>query len=121
MAFSYTSNLWEVREQVRLYASQAGLPGPRADDLVLAVSEVAANTVRHARSAGTLDMWRDGPQIVCEIRDPGVIADPLAGRRRPAVGAPGGLGLWLVRQLCDQVEIDSGQDGTVVRMRMAIT
>jgi anti-sigma regulatory factor (Ser/Thr protein kinase) len=118
--FTYTSNLSEVRAMVRRYALLAGLPKARADDLVIAVSEVAANTVRHARSAGTLDMWRCENEIVCEIHDRGVINDPLAGQRRPTADALAGHGLWLVYQLCDLVELLSGQEGTTVRMHMSI-
>jgi len=120
MPFTYTSNLSEVRDRVRGYASGAGLPEARANDLVLAVSEVAANTFRHARSAGTLEIWDDGIEIVCEVRDRGVISDPLVGRRRPAPDALAGHGLWLVHQLCDVVEVVPGKDGTTIRMHMAI-
>jgi anti-sigma regulatory factor (Ser/Thr protein kinase) len=120
MPFTYTTQLSEVRTRVRSHARQAGLPDSRTSDLVLAVSEVAANTVRHARSAGTLTIWHDAHEIVCEIRDRGVIADPLAGQRRPAADALAGHGLWLVHQLCDQVELNSGTDGTTIRMHMTI-
>ena len=92
----------------------------RASDLVLAVSEVAANTLRHTPSSGTLAIWHDPHEIVCEIRDNGVITDPLAGRRRPAPDALGGHGLWLVHQVCDLVELRSDNTGTTVRMHMAI-
>ena len=120
MAFTYTSNLSEVRARVLSYARRAGLPDARARDLVIAVSEVAANTFRHARSAGTLDIWHDQNEIVCEIRDKGVITDPLAGKRRPASDALAGHGLWLVHQLCDLVELLSGEDGTTIRMHMLL-
>jgi anti-sigma regulatory factor (Ser/Thr protein kinase) len=120
MPFTYTSNLSEVRARVRRYAMLAGLTNARADDLVIAVSEVAANTVRHARSPGTLDMWHYENEIVCEIRDLGVITDSLAGQRRPTADALAGHGLWLVYQLCDLVELLSGQEGTTVRIHMSI-
>jgi len=54
-------------------------------------------------------VWCTADEIVCEVRDGVVITDALAGH-----------GLWLVRQVCDQVEIASGTDGTTVRMRMAL-
>lgn len=120
MPFRYTTDLSEVRALVRRHARQAGLPEARANDLVIAVSEAAANTVRHARSPGTLDIWHDETEIVCEIRDEGVITDPLVGQRPPVIGALAGHGLWLVRQLCDLVELLSGEDGTTIRMHMAI-
>ena len=120
----YTTDLSAVRTLVREQARDAGLAGSRAIDLELAVSEVAANTVRHAAAQGhhegTLRVWCTADEIVCEIRDGGVITDVLAGRRQPAAGALAGHGLWLVHQVCDQVEIASGTDGTTVRMRMAL-
>ena len=90
------------------------------NDLVLAVSEVAANTLRHTSAPGTLTIWHDANEIVCEVRDTGIIADPLAGRVQPPPGALSGHGLWLVYQVCDRVEVGSGDGGTVVRMHMAI-
>lgn len=109
-----------MRSLVLRHASQAGLPAKRAEDLVLAVSEVAANTVRHTRSSGTLTIWHDKTELVCEVQDDGTILDPHVGSRRPAPDATGGHGLWLVRQLCDLVEIHSGPNGTTVRMHMAL-
>jgi anti-sigma regulatory factor (Ser/Thr protein kinase) len=120
VTITYTTDLATVRAFVREQASAAGLPRARVADLVLAVSEVAANTVRHARSAGTLTITRDADEIVCEVRDAGVIADPLAGRRTPVPGALNGHGLWLVYQVCDRVELLSGADGTMVRMHMQV-
>jgi anti-sigma regulatory factor (Ser/Thr protein kinase) len=123
-SLTYTTDLSAVRTLVREQARHAGLPGKRAIDLELAVSEAAANTVRHAAAQGhrqgTLRVWCTADEIVCEIRDGGVIADALAGRRQPAQGALTGHGLWLVHRVCDQVEIVSGANGTTVRMRMAL-
>ncbi|MBV9205214.1 MAG: ATP-binding protein [Actinobacteria bacterium] len=120
MSYTYTTDLAAIRAVVHRYAVQAGLAEPRAIDLVLAVSEVAANTVRHARSPGSLKIWYDDKEIVCQIHDEGIITDPLAGRRQPSLDARGGHGLWIVNQLCDEVEIRSGQDGTTIRLHMAL-
>src|SRR5712664_2716567 len=95
---TYRSDLSQVRALVRQHAREAGLAEGRANDLVLAVSEVAANTLRHTRSSGSLAIWHNEREIVCEIRDGGTITDPLAGQVRPAPDATGGHGLWLVYQ-----------------------
>jgi anti-sigma regulatory factor (Ser/Thr protein kinase) len=87
---------------------------------VIAVSEVAANTVRHAHSTGSMEIRSDATEIVCEIRDQGVITDPMVGRQPPPPGATGGHGLWLVHQVCDRVELNSDENGTVVRMYMSL-
>ena len=120
MSHTYRTNLSEVRALVFKRAMDAGLTEARANDLVLAVSEVAANTLRHTESYGTLDIWHDADEIVCEMRDTGTITDPLAGRRLPSPDASGGHGLWLVHQVCDLVELRSDSSGTTVRMHMAI-
>jgi anti-sigma regulatory factor (Ser/Thr protein kinase) len=118
MSFGYTTDLAAVRAVVYRYAKQAGLPEHRAIDLVLAVSEVSANTVRHAKSPGSLKIWYDTQEIVCEIHDEGIIQDPLAGRRKPSLDAMGGHGLWIVHQVCDDVEMHSDKTGTTIRLHM---
>jgi anti-sigma regulatory factor (Ser/Thr protein kinase) len=120
MPYSYTTDLVAVRAIVQRYARQAGLPEHRAIDLVLAVSEVAANTVRHAKSPGSLKIWYDSDEIVCQIHDEGIIHDPLAGRRRPTIDGMGGHGLWIVHQVCDEVEMRSDETGTTIRLHMKL-
>ncbi len=120
MSYGYTTDLAAVRAVVYRYAKQAGLPEHRAIDLVLAVSEVAANTVRHAKSPGSLNIWYDAQEIVCQIQDEGTIHDPLAGRRKPSMDAMGGHGLWIVHQVCDDVEMYSDETGTTIRLHMKL-
>jgi anti-sigma regulatory factor (Ser/Thr protein kinase) len=118
MSYRYTTDLAAVRAVVYRYAIAAGLPEARAIDLVLAVSEVAANTVRHAKSPGSLKIWYDSEEIVCQIQDEGIITDALAGRREPSLEAMGGHGLWIVNQVCDEVEMRSDETGTTIRLHM---
>ena len=120
MSYTYTTDLAAIRAVVHRYAIEAGLTEARAIDLTLAVSEVAANTVKHAKSPGSLKIWYDAREIVCEIHDEGVITDPLAGRRQPSLDALGGHGLWIVNQVCDQVEIQSDETGTTIRLHMTL-
>lgn len=120
MPFVYTTNLSEVRALAEKHARVAGLPDHRIVDFVIAVSEVAANTVQHARSQGSMEIWSDADEIVCEIRDTGVMPDPLAGRQPPSSDANGGYGLWLVRQICDRVDLHSDETGTVVRLHVSL-
>jgi anti-sigma regulatory factor (Ser/Thr protein kinase) len=120
MPFVYTTNLSEVRALAEKQARMAGLPDDRVVDFVIAVSEVAGNTVRHAHSVGSIEIWSDDRELVCEISDKGVIADPTVGRQPPPPGANGGHRLWLVHQVCDRVELRSDQNGTVIRMHMSL-
>lgn len=120
MPFLYTDNLSEVRALAERHARKAGLPDARVIDFVIAVSEVAANTVRHARSTGSMEIWSGATELVCEIRDRGTITDPTVGRQPPPPDSAGGHGLWLVHQVCDRVELESDENGTVVRLHMLL-
>ena len=108
----------DVRALVAHGAADAGLDGEKTSDLVLAASEIAANSLRHGGGRGVLRVWQEEDAVVCEIRDRGHIRDPLAGRHQPMPGRPGGWGLWLAHRVCDQVQVRSQPSGTVVRLRM---
>jgi anti-sigma regulatory factor (Ser/Thr protein kinase) len=115
----YETDLRPVRRLVNGHAVRAGLPDERAASLVLAASELAANTLRHTSAGGTLQVWRTGDEILCQIQDRGWITDPLAGRiRRPPEES--GHGLWVVNQVCDLAEIRTGEAGTTIRIHMSI-
>src|SRR3954451_22051693 len=108
-------SLAELRALTESAAAGAGLSEPRIRDLVLAVHEIATNSVRHGGGTGALRIWRDGGTLVCEVRDRGRIAQqPLVGRVRPAVGQTGGYGVWLANQLCDLVQLRELPEGSVV-------
>jgi anti-sigma regulatory factor (Ser/Thr protein kinase) len=114
---SYDTDLASVRRLVERHARRAGLGSQRLMDLVLAVSEVAANTLSHTASGGTIGVWQDEQEILCQAHDMGWIADPLAGRvRRPPDSR--GHGLMVVNQICDLVEVRTGPSGTTMRMHM---
>lgn len=111
-------DLHAVRRLVLAEAARAGLAPERASDLVLAASEIAANSICHGGGSGVLQIWRGEGAVVCEFRDAGRIGDPLVGRKRPGLEQLGGRGLWIANQLCDLVQIR--WDGeNVVRLQMS--
>jgi anti-sigma regulatory factor (Ser/Thr protein kinase) len=113
-----TGSLLVVREAVAARALAAGLSDQRAGDLVLAVNELATNSVLHGGGHGVLRIWHEPGAVICEISDAGAIVAPLAGREPPTSGNVGGHGLWLCNQLCDLVQIRSFAIGGVVRLHM---
>jgi anti-sigma regulatory factor (Ser/Thr protein kinase) len=119
-AISYLRDLRPMRRLVEDYAGRSGLSDDRTANLVLAASELAANTLRHTSGGGTLRVWHTRLEILCQVEDEGWITDPLAGRRRRPAAEPG-HGLWLVNQVCDLVELRSGRAGTTVRLHMRLT
>ena len=58
-----------------------------------------------------------GAEVLCQVHDSGRITDPLAGRVRHGPDDRG-HGLWLVNQVCDLVELRSGDAGTTVRIHL---
>lgn len=106
-----------LRKFVSMHADSSGLTPHRREDLVVAVNELAGNSVRHGGGRGVLRVWNDDDALVCEVRDGGHIGDPLVGRKRPPPTLEGGRGLWLVNQLCDLVQLRTG-GGNTVRVSM---
>jgi anti-sigma regulatory factor (Ser/Thr protein kinase) len=109
-----------VRDFVASQARQAGLGRDRANDLQLAVNEVATNTVNHAGGAGMLRIWPERGSVVAEVRDHGRFTDPMAGRIPPAPDSERGRGLLLVNYLCDLVQFHRTEAGTVIRLSIRL-
>jgi anti-sigma regulatory factor (Ser/Thr protein kinase) len=105
-----------VRGIVRRFVQVSSLPGDAVDDLVLAAHEVATNSVMHAGGHGTMLLWDAPDSLVIEIRDDGLIDDPLVGRGYPDFLPENGRGIWMANRLCDLVQVRSGPDGTQVRL-----
>jgi anti-sigma regulatory factor (Ser/Thr protein kinase) len=106
----------------RFVADRAGaeLDADRAQDLLLAVNELATNTVRHGGGRGVLRVWREPSALICDVTDAGRIEQPLVGRERPRLGQVGGYGLWLANQLCDLVQVRAFASGGAVRVHMRL-
>jgi anti-sigma regulatory factor (Ser/Thr protein kinase) len=113
-----STSLARVRALAREQAEEAGFSRPQQDDFVLAVSELATNSVRHGGGKGVARIWEEDGALVCDVTDLGRLRDPLAGRVRPLPGQAGGHGLWLVTQVCDLVQIRPFADGTTIRVHL---
>jgi anti-sigma regulatory factor (Ser/Thr protein kinase) len=115
----YRDDLAGVRAFAASRARRAGLPPRRVGDLVIAVSELAANTLAHTSEPGSLTQWVTESEIICQVNDSGHITDLLAGRlSRDPVAAGGGRGLWVVQQVCDLVQIRTSPAGTAIRLHV---
>jgi anti-sigma regulatory factor (Ser/Thr protein kinase) len=111
-------DLGEVRELVRTRADELGFDPDASHQFVLAVNELAENSVRHGAGQGQLRIWDEHRNLVGEVTDAGHMTDPLIGRRRPAELSHGGYGLWVTHQVCDLVQVRSSKAGTTVRVHM---
>jgi anti-sigma regulatory factor (Ser/Thr protein kinase) len=111
-----------TRAEVLECGARQGLTDLPLYNLTLAVTEVVTNAVRHGGAGGHLWMWRTGDDLLAEVVDGGR-GIPAARRspRGPEPGRIGGWGLWLTRQICASVDIDSCSTGTRVRLRYPLT
>lgn len=109
------ASTYDARSFADTHARRFGL-GDRAEALVLAVSELAANALRQ-RPTITLAAWPSRDTLLVEVTDDGDGGiDPLAGYGPPDVAGDRGRGLWLVRSLADDAAVRSGTGGSNVRV-----
>ncbi|MEA2445470.1 MAG: serine/threonine-protein kinase RsbW, partial [Thermoleophilales bacterium] len=87
-----------------LEALEQRLDGGMLDDILLLVSELVTNAIRHAdaTTAGKvgLDVSIRGPRVRVEVADPGAGFDPTP--RDDEMTRPGGWGLFLVDRIADR-------------------
>src|SRR5712691_5866281 len=114
-----TSSLVEIREFVRERVPAAGLSEDAVGDLVLAVSEAAANAVVHSGTTEPLDVritsGRNGVEV--QVSDRGLFRSRV---RTPGYESTGGNGIPLMVALVDELSITEGTErrpGTIVRLR----
>jgi serine/threonine-protein kinase RsbW len=110
-----------MRELVRTYAEFSGLSGCRPGDLVLAVNEAAINVLEHGGAIGTLTACSDENGVSVEILDSGGTLQGEHLTAEPDMRSLRGLGLWMIRRLCDEVTLDhpDGRSRLCLRMRYA--
>jgi anti-sigma regulatory factor (Ser/Thr protein kinase) len=125
------SSLSALRVSMQACAAQAGMSADRATDVVIALHELAANAVRHGAGSGRLRVWDRVGALYCRVDDVG----PAAAEGSPGTGCGDigtedagsvgqnlahrwpyepGHGLWLARQVADQMSLRSDSSGTSV-------
>ncbi|MEB3064318.1 sensor histidine kinase [[Mycobacterium] zoologicum] len=124
-AASYTlhrlTDLAGARQFSAKYARWFGFSPTDIADLQLIVNELASNSLQHGRGPCTLLLWESGDQLICQVRDSGQLADPLAGRR-PIIRDDGanGYGLFVVNATADLVRIHTATTGTTVQAHLSM-
>jgi len=139
-----SGTLYALRAAVLAHAGQAGLSEDRVSEVVLAIHELAANAIAHGAGHGRLRMWERADALNCEVADAGPVGPsrptgPSDSPTGPSDSPPGpsdsppgpseaadpwpaaaGHGLWLVRQVADQLDLRSGPRGTRVMVIFAL-
>jgi anti-sigma regulatory factor (Ser/Thr protein kinase) len=97
------------------YSRLLGMSAERVADLLLVATELATNSLDHAGGACRMAFWYENGYVVCETRDMGCWADPLAGRRPPVAGSSGPYGLFVVNAIADLLRTHSTAAGTTIQ------
>ncbi|MBB2947091.1 anti-anti-sigma factor [Actinoplanes lutulentus] len=109
-----TFHLHGARPEVRRHLHMAGLTkifGLRAEDAAGGGPNVGGHVT-------VLVQILDEPFEADTIR---TVRGQLSSERpRPHPGSIGSYGLWLVRRICDEVDISTGPDGTTVRLALIV-
>lgn len=105
-------NLVEIRRTVQETATALGVDSAMIPDVLLAVDEAASNIIIHGYQgqggAIEIEMEREGDALVIRLRDEAPPFDPAAvpppDLTLPLEQRPiGGLGIYLMRQVMDEV------------------
>ena len=110
-------SLREIRSFVRAEALKATLGFESAEELTLAVSEAASNSIRHTETNSIrLEARVEGSCLVVEVEDEGTFDSRMP---IPELEGPGGRGILLMTAFADEVAIVEGTSqapGTTVRL-----
>jgi len=108
-------SLVALRSRVQRIGRQYGLGDLALPKFVLVVHELVVNVARHGGGRGEVKIWKDPTGLRCAVTDRGG-GMPRAHVRDEQLAAPRlhGWGLWLVHQICLDVRVQTGGQGTCV-------
>lgn len=118
MRYDAPPDLHALRAFVTGHATTAGLKPERRDALATVVTELATNTLDHARGPGAVSVWPEHDLVVCQVHDAGHLTDPLVGRV-PRASRRDGNGLMIANMFCDLVRVHTRPGATTIRLHMA--
>jgi anti-sigma regulatory factor (Ser/Thr protein kinase) len=114
----------DIRRFVGAFLAEVRAPVETSYEILLALSEAAANACRYGRKSGTWSELRiqcrlERPDVIVSLSDegPGFQPSRFEVSEVPDTLASGGRGLFLMEQLMDEVEIDSSREGTTVTLK----
>ncbi len=114
-----------LRKAVLAEAVAAGMPRDRANDVVLAVHELAANAVCHGGGTGRVQVHVADGSLHCQVTDAGQATTDGPARMGAMIAVrpwqlQQGHGLWLVRNLANQFAIAPSAAGAQVTAVFAL-
>ncbi|MGH3462877.1 MAG: SpoIIE family protein phosphatase [Kribbellaceae bacterium] len=108
--------LFPVRHTLRRWLRESGVDARDEGEILIACGEACGNVVRHAYGASPGDMHVEARLVAGSVE----LAVRDQGQWRIPADRGGGWGLQLIDGLMDSVDIDSGPEGTEIRMRRRV-
>ena len=111
------------------HLAQSGVPESKRFDIMLALSEAVTNAIRHGCSGAASDVVDIEVKITSNavqinVHDcgqgfePESLPDPTEGDR---LFVPSGRGVFLIKNLADDVKYDFSEDGTTVSVKFTLS
>ena len=110
------------------HLSQTGIPESKRFDIMLALSEAVTNAIRHGchNSSGDfvdIEVMISENSVNIRVHDCGTGFEPEAlpdPTKDENLFIPNGRGVFLIKNLADDVHFDFSEDGTTVSVKFAI-
>ena len=115
---TFPAEVTSVAAARRFVSGELADLGTRLETVVLLVSELATNAVRHATSAFELSIHRSDGQVRVEVADEGAGAPT---QQAHDIDAPSGRGLQIVEALADEWGVTDRHPGKVVWFTVGLT
>ena len=121
---SKISELAEVAALTERIGEEAGFSSDEIDDITISVTEAVNNAIKHGNKEDEslrvdISYTVDEDKISVEIRDQGGGFE-MEGVKDPRIGEnllrDNGRGILIMKTLMDEVNVTSGEDGTVVQL-----
>lgn len=119
-----------VRAFIHDYVSGLGLGEEDRVKIELSLHEICVNIALYAYPEGrpgemTVRVWRDGGDLLIEVRDQGAPFDPVRKkdpdlRLKLRCGTPGGLGVYFYKTLMDGLSYRRSRGRNVLTLRKAL-
>lgn len=121
-AVAAPSEVGHVRARLSGWLRERGVADPDRNDILLLVSELAANTTKVTATEMVVRLRLVADELLLEVEDDGVgLHRGAVGEALPDAGAESGRGLFIVAALCDEVQVEPATPGTVVRVRKRLS
>ncbi len=114
---SHPENLQQIRSRIADITSKAGFSKDTAGSIILAVDEACSNVIKHSYKRDhtkeiEVELMFEDNSLTISIIDAGIKFDVTAVEKRDVTEVrPGGLGLYIIEQVMDNVEYCTTKEG----------